>query len=461
MKLGELFVELGVKGDTKKLKETLKQMKEAEEKITRQIKKEQELTKATTEEQKALIKKKYALQEDISKTQQAIEKKQKFNNTIKSSIANIRNVAMAVTGAVVALDRMGNALLKNNQAYMTFNRSTGIGFDRLNKMTTVAQLSGMNMSPEQVMSDIQGMQQRLYRTALEGGDTKIFQMLGFNPLGMKSEQLIDKLRSRIRGMSAQQITYTLEELGLSQEWVNVLTKSDKKYKEMLAKSKELTLSTSQRKKLDSLVAQQQETNLRFTKVMNELLIQILPYVQKIMSAFINWVQPIAENEKACKSILKSLGDILKIMLVMKGINIFAGALKGLGGILGGLGLTGGLGAKGLGKIAGKGALRGLGLAIPGLNLLMGGWLIYDIVKAGLSIKDALSDTAKNIQNGAEELEDEINKDEYVPPESNATSFLNRNIKAMFTNNFYNNPQPAGQVSSEMATLIGRYAGVSV
>lgn len=484
MKLGELAIEIGVKSDTKKLKETLKHMKELESKISRQISKERELAKATTDEEKALIKKKYALQENIKKTEETINKQQKFSDSIKGSIRNIRNIALAVAGTVTALDRMGNSLLKNNQTFTTFNRTTGIGIDRLNKTTTIAQLSGMNMSPEQVMGDLKGMQQRIFQLGLEGGDTKIFQMLGFNPMGKKPEQIIEALRRRAKTMNAQQLSYALDQLGLSQEWVNVLVMGDKQYERLQKKSKELNLSEEQRRKLAMLTARQQENNMRFAKIRDEFLIAILPHIQKIMEWVAKVTQNLIEDEGKLKQIGTSLGNIAKIMLAISAINLFKNSLLGAKGLLAmlsgggllellggkaigkgvaktGLGkVLGGIGLKTAGKFGAKMGLRAAGMAIPGLNILMGGWLIWDLIQAGKSIKDALSEVAETIQDGAEDFEqaEEDMENMLSPVESNATSFLNRNIKAMFTNNFYNNPQPAGQVSSEMATLINRYAG---
>ena len=79
MKLGELFIELGTKGNTKELEKTLKQLKEAEKKTAAQIKLNKDLAKATTDEEKALIKKNYAQKQEIASTEKVINKSKERN----------------------------------------------------------------------------------------------------------------------------------------------------------------------------------------------------------------------------------------------------------------------------------------------------------------------------------------------------------------------------------------------
>ena len=67
MKLGELFIQLGVKGSTKELDKTIKQLEEAEKKSSRLIKYRKDLAKASSEEEKALIKKNFAQKTELEK----------------------------------------------------------------------------------------------------------------------------------------------------------------------------------------------------------------------------------------------------------------------------------------------------------------------------------------------------------------------------------------------------------
>ena len=53
MNVGEFFIQLGINSDTKELKQTIKELEDAERKTARLIKREKELEKATSEEQKA------------------------------------------------------------------------------------------------------------------------------------------------------------------------------------------------------------------------------------------------------------------------------------------------------------------------------------------------------------------------------------------------------------------------
>ena len=73
MKLGDFFVELGIKTDNKNIRaieDNIKALEELEKNVQKEIDLEKELSQAQTEEQKARVKKKFALQEEIKAQKQ-------------------------------------------------------------------------------------------------------------------------------------------------------------------------------------------------------------------------------------------------------------------------------------------------------------------------------------------------------------------------------------------------------
>lgn len=450
MNVGEFFIQLGINSDTKELKQTIKDLEDAERKTARLIKREKELEKATSEEQKALIKKNYAQKDEIDKNKQVLKGIEDRNTAIKNSINSSLKMITAVAGTITVLDRLGNALLRNNQAYISFNRQTGISISKVNSLSSVAQMASMNMSPEAVMGDLSSLQQRAFRIGLEGGNTKIFQMMGFNPIGMSGNQILEKVRqyTKINKLSADAVTYMLDELGISREWVNVLMLGDEAYEDMKKKSKELQLSETQRKKLAELTAKQQQNNLRWQKIKNELLIAILPHVQNIMEVTSKTVNKIVESESSLKTIGRLLRDAA---FVFAGIQITSGKLlqniKSIASLGALSGLFGGFAKKQGAKALGKAAIGGL---VPGLNIAMLGWMAWDIINAGKEIGSALRNTEEILEDANDSLNTTIE-----PIETSARNSYN-NIQSHMTNNFYNNPQPAGQITTEMGVLIDKY-----
>lgn len=463
MKLGELFISLGVQGDTKKLKEAAKDMQDAERKITRLLAKRKALEKATSDEEKALIEEKFALQDEIEETQKLITAKEEQERQTKSSILTTAKLVGGIKLALIAFDRLGNSLIKNNQAYMTFNQQTGLSINRLNRMSTLAQLSGAGMSPEQVMGDLQGIQQKIFELGMTGQGSQTFAMLGMNPMGMKPDQFILALRQRLKGLNGEQKSFFLNQLGLSQEWLNVINLSDEKFRDYLKTSKELQLSDKERAKLAAYTELQQKNNMRWELAKQRILITILPMIQQIMEFsskialnFANWFE---KNPKW----LNVFRDVLLLMTgssIIKTINAFRALLGGgiIGSLLGGgakatTKASGGLFAglmnskwvkKGLAGFLGKqalkkGALAGIGAAgvasggvIPLILGIVGIlWTIYDVVRAFFhkeEEKDEQEDLTDTVDTGGR--------------------YVYHNVNANMTNNFNNVDRPTETAMNE-------------
>ena len=257
MNLGEFIIKIGTQGDTKALDEAIKKMEEAEKKTRKQIKLKQDLAKATTEEEKALIKKNAAQQDELDKLKDVKLQQSALQNSMQKTISTSLRMIGVISGTVIALDRLGNSLLKSNQMYITFEKQTDMSIGRLNRMAGLARLSGMNLGPEQVASDIQSLQHKIFRFERFGENAQTFGMLGINPRGMKADKLILSLRNALKGYSGQIKSEYLSELGLSQEWLTILNLTNKEFEKYLKTTNKLQLTEKERKKLAQYTQKQQ------------------------------------------------------------------------------------------------------------------------------------------------------------------------------------------------------------
>lgn len=469
MNIGEFIIKIGTQGDTKGLDDAIKKMSEAEKKTRKQIKLMQDLAKATSEQEKELIKKNAAQQDELEGLKAVKSEQKALNDAMKSNIMTAVKFIGAISGTVLALDRMGNSLIKSNQLYTTFERQTGISTGRLNRLSTLAQLSGTGLSPEQVAGDLKGLQRRMFEFQL-GKGAGTFAQLGINPMGMKSDDFIKALRYRLKGRRADYKSYMLDQLGLSQEWLNVIELSDEKFKQYLEDSNKLTLSAKERNKLAKLTEQQQRNNMKWELAKQKLLISIMPMVQKIM----NWASDIAvkvtnfleQNPQwlhvlkdvlilftsakligattAIINAVKAIKGLLGIGLLSTGAKVAGKGLLG-GGLLAGLiGKTGGKGlarlaaTKGIGAAAGILGKRVLGFAGPIGMAVSVLWLIYDVCQAF--------------------FKKEENKEDDPAPEPAETEsrYSYHNIKSTMTNNFFNNPVPASVAVDQLNNAVTRY-----
>lgn len=476
MNLGEFIIKIGTQGDTKTLDEAIKKMSEAEKKTRKQIKLMQDLAKATSQEEKALIQKNAAQQDELEGLKAAKAEHDALNSSVQKNIMSALKFVGAIGATVTMLDRMGNSLLKSNQQYITFEKQSGISISRLNRMAGLAQLSGTNLSPEQVMGDLQSLQQKFYEFGL-GKGTGIFAQMGINPLGMKADDFMPVLRQRLKGESAATKSYILSSLGLSQEWLNIIDLSDEKFKEYLKTSKELQLTEKERKQLAKYTAQQQKNNMKWELAKQKLLISIMPMVQKIMDVASNaavsfsrfleahpkWIDVLRDVliMLAGSKVLKTIGAITKLLAGGTGLSKLLGGLgamfgvktaanvaknsKGLWGSL--LGFFGKTGGKGLGKLVAKRGIgaaigvvgkRALALAGPIGMIVSGVWLIADL----LTMFFKKEDTEK--------------QDALPEPAETEKRYAYHNVNAAMTNNFFNNPQPVSETINQLNAAVNRY-----
>ena len=325
----------------------------------------------------------------------------------------------------------------------------------------------MNLAPEQVAGDIQGLQQKLFRFRMFGEGADTFGQLGINPMGMSAEGLILGLRKSLKNYAPEVKSYFLEQLGLSQEWLTVLDLADKDFQDYVKESKELQLSAKERHKLAKYTALQQKNNMRWELARQKILIAIMPMVQNIMEfaskaalAFSSWI----DKNPGWLNVLKDILILLSGNAILKTVTSIITALKGLGammatlglggiakgGILGGLiGATGGKGLARLASKKGAGAVAGIlgKRALGAAGGLLGGPLgaIFSILMVLVTFKDLFEMFAKK----------EEEKDEEPIPDTltSGNRYAYHNVKTNMTNHFYNNPQPAKEVYSELGETL--------
>ena len=363
--------------------------------------------------------------------------------------------------------------------YMTFSKTTDISISRLNRMAGIAQMASTGLSPEQVAGDLKSLEEKIFGFQARGENAQTFGELGINPWGMKGDQLLLSLRKAVKrkNYSGRAKARMLSNLGLSQEWINVLDLSDEKFNEYLKTSSKLQLDAKERNKLAKYTAKQQANNMRWELAKQKLLIAIMPMVQDIMEAASKiavWITDLMEKNPAWLNIVK---DILvmftgfKILKTIKAINEMVkgitalgllsllgggkGAAKAGGAAVGG-GILGGLFAKkgvrkALGKILGKNAAKFMARqAIAGGTAAATGGAGLPFAEVALGIWGLL-EIGKDIFDLMKGQDDKENDDTLTPdPDEGSPRYQYHNVKSNMTNNFFNNPQPAKEAIEQLS-----------
>lgn len=431
MKLGELFIELGVVGDSKPLKKALKQMKDAKGVSEIRTKVEKQLGRSLKANEAHMVQNAVAMANIVTKT---------------------FAVATAIGGAVLALDRMAQSMMRVNQSFINFQQQTGMSIKQANKFVgALGLLTGAK--PETVLGDLNTLTQRVFKLGLEGSNSKIFQMMGFSPLGMQADELLSNVRRVVQAkhLSEEAVTYITDELGIGREWVALLRSGDDFYNRMMKDSRDLQLSEEERQKLFEL---SYENRLQWQKINKEwqlFLIQALPLVNQALQLFIEIVQKaktlegyhiaiaalltgwFARLKPVNKMFLSIYKTIAKIPLIGKAMLPF---VKLLG-------------------VVGSRFLSILGVVL----------VIYDVIKGVIQFLNGQNDTwFAKILNWVANLGEQQNNDSTQTQNDFAVkhpilSSVSKQIMVQMTNNFNNNPRPVGEIQSQLGNLRDTNLGV--
>lgn len=297
MKLGELFIELGTKGNTKELEKTLKQLKEAEKKTTAQIKLNKDLAKATTDEEKALIKKNYAQKQEIASTEKVINKSKERNKTILAGIKGFTRLIGTISLAIGVMDRFANASAKTNQSILTLSQSSGVDVNTINKYASAARSLNYNVSREMVAQTFQSLSQKLFNMSIgeEEGIVKGLSLLqsfggkGFNPIGKSSEQVLEDLRAGITNLTDFQAGQVLSQFGIGPELLPMLRMSSKEF----AGVKSRFLSESQMREEQRRSLELQEKRDELGKTFENVILDIYPLLNQIANSMVELAPALA------------------------------------------------------------------------------------------------------------------------------------------------------------------------
>lgn len=323
LKIGEFFIQLGVKGDTKELDKSIKQMEEAQKRNKDLLKYRQDLAKAETQSEKALVKKNFA-----DKIQ--LENMKKQSASIKQQNANWVGLAKGVLGfigaatlAYKAMDRLITSFASANQQMITFQRTTGLSFNSLNKYASANAAVNFNSSIEGTAQTMSRLANNLYDIRMGRGDISPYQELAFvggkafNPMGMSVEQLIENVREAIKGVDDVQATNIIQRMGFAPDDLLMLRMS----REEFEKINDLFISPEQREAMNRYSLELKKVKLEFDLLKDKTLLKLAPVfinITKHLQTFADGFAKLnnfAMKSTVIQSALKGIATALGVLLL--------------------------------------------------------------------------------------------------------------------------------------------------
>ena len=195
---------------------------------------------------------------------------------VKKVTWNVKKMALRFIGAVVAIDRMANAMAKVNQQFINFNKQTGLSLQQANKLAGAAMLTNYTMTPEETMQSIQALEGQLAQIRLGQGNVAPFQILGISPVGKNAFDVIEDLRRAIKGIDDMTATNLIQQMGLSPEFITLLRLSKQEMQELAQRAAEFQLSPEEREKMQGYALELKRVHVELAFLKDKALLALWP-----------------------------------------------------------------------------------------------------------------------------------------------------------------------------------------
>lgn len=362
--LGELFIELGVVGDTKELERLDKQIREAAKKaddfvktikeeieyndkleeITQKVTKAtQELASAETEEAKAAAqgtlaaaeaqKKRLeqlkaaqeaakAAHDEVDANQKAIDGKKELAKNIAGVVKGVGVFVGAIAGAAAALNKFTNDLVQTNQAMLDLTRNTDIAQGTFQKWGNIGKMLGV----DNVEQQLEGLNQRMFDLMLTGEGARGFQLAGINPVGQDAEGVLEQLRNRISGMNDTTATYLLQQMGLDPRMLHLLRLTRQEFDGLSEAIRKYQLSPDDTKRIQAFNIQIQIAGIKLRYLKDKAIMALMPAwtqflhslarVTEGLETAVKWVSDFISKSPALQNALKGIAAALAFILAI-------------------------------------------------------------------------------------------------------------------------------------------------
>lgn len=278
----------------------------------------EENTQSTEENTKATQENTGAKQENSDAENKNAKAKKDNSGSVKKGIMVLRNYALAISGAIYALHRMTDALLKQNQEWLNLTRTSDVALDTFQKWDSVGKTLGVNNAADQ----IKNLNDRLFELKLTGQGASGFMIAGINPTN--AEDVMEQLRNRIKGMDDTSASYILKQMGLDPNMLHILRMSREEFEGINAELKKYRITAEQRKQMQFFNYQIQIAAQKLEYLKQKVILAILPAWTKFMHSLARVTEGVVKFVGWLKSALDTWPPLVRGIL---GIATAIGVLK--------------------------------------------------------------------------------------------------------------------------------------
>jgi len=266
----------------------------------------------------------------------------RFNKGINNLQRDVITLKAAFIAGAFALDRFVDGTVKGSVSLQNLSNQTGLAIDKLQRLNQVGQLADLTLNADAISQSVGNLERNLAAIRLGQGDIAPFQLLGIDPAGKDAFQVLDQLRESIKGLSPAVATNLIQQLGLTPQFINILKLSRKEFE---ALSENTFLNKNQRENIIRLGTAITGLRLRFKALKDQAVAKLTPLLIEMVDKFFKWMRDngdkitdtIAGLARGITLFVQAIGRsvgllgefIEKLLGVENGIKIIAVAIAGL------------------------------------------------------------------------------------------------------------------------------------
>ena len=209
----------------------------------------------------------------------------KLQSKVDTFAKHVRDVGLAFTAASYGLYKFVDGTLTGVVAMDNLSRQTGLSTEKLQKWQQAAQLSNLSLSAEEVGQSIGNLQKNLAAIRIGQGNIAPFQLLGID-VGGDAFSVLEQLRSRIKGLDRPTATNLITQLGLTSDFLNVLELSNEEFAKL---SQNTFLSRGQQNDIMQLGYSFKALTLNLKSLKDQAVARIAPSLKELVDGFFKWL----------------------------------------------------------------------------------------------------------------------------------------------------------------------------
>lgn len=236
------------------------------------------------------------------------EKAKGFESVLVSTTLKAAGLVTALIGVSLELRRMINESLEFSVEMQRFEKQTGLSAEKLQYWQIIAERA--NVSADDVSASVSALGRNIANINMGRGDVSPFQMMGINPRGKDPFTVLSEVQEAIKGMNRPTAVNLMEQMGITPDMIMLLSMTTKEMKALAGP--DLILSDRNKDKLLKVRLEFTKLRQELTYIGRTIVSDISP----ILRLFANFIGNLAMMVTALVQGLLHLKGVIPILTAL-------------------------------------------------------------------------------------------------------------------------------------------------